>query len=374
MTGEFLHIVIGAERGGCERDALQLVRYVRTASHRVLVLDRDGPMVGDLREAGAVVEVLPASEISTNTRLISRVRDYAKAHPPAAAMCWHGLVWLPQLLYALRDIPGVVGVHGGNPAHSLSRLADMKFEALGRWYPRGPRVVYVCASQYIADSFRRSRYLNRFARVVIPNPVELPAGVRPRTVDRPSVIGMLARMDQCKDHATVIRAMPIVRRAVPEARLELAGGGQLEPALRQLVSDLGLEGYVVFRGQVANVYKAMAGWDVFAYATTELEGFGVALAEAMMLGLPPVVTDIGPIREVTGDPPAAVLVPPRDPQAMADALIGLLTEPEALRRLAARAEERAVEVFDPVRIARRYENLLMAAPWDRTESVLTTAK
>jgi len=252
----------------------------------------------------------------------------------------------------------VIGVHGGNPAFSLPRWADWKFVALGLRYPRGRSVVYVCAAEYIAASFERSRYLRRFPRVVVPNPVEIPDRPPHETKalapDRRAVIGMLARLDEIKDHATVIRALPAIRRAYPAARVEFAGAGPHEPALRKLVADLGLGDAVIFLGQVADVYGAMDGWDVFAYATTENEGFGVALAEAMMLGLPPVVTDVGPIREVVGEPPAAVLIPPRDPAALAAAVTALLADEDARRRVGAAAQARAVGAFHPAIAARRY--------------------
>ena len=58
---------------------------------------------------------------------------------------------------------------------------------------------------------------------------------------------------------------------------------------------------VRFLGEVGDVYGQMARWDLFAYATTANEGLGNAVAEAMMFGLPCVVTDVGPMREFAGD-------------------------------------------------------------------------
>lgn len=356
-----LHILIGAERGGCERNALQLVLHLEEVSHRVLVLGRDGPMVPALSSAGAAVDVVPAAEIESNARLIARVRGYASCYPPGAVIVWHGLPWLPQLLHALRDVSGVVGVHGGNPAHTMPQWADWKFVLLGLRYP-APPPLYICCSRYVADSFDTSRYLRRLPRAVVYNGVPVPDRLthepRPFNPARPVVVGMLARLDRMKDHPTLLRAFALLRGRLPNAQLELAGGGDQDGPLRALAASLGVADAVTFLGDVADVYGVMAGWDAMAYATTEREGLGSALIEGMMLGLPVVATDIGPIREVCGRPDAGVLVPPHAPPALAAALADLLPDLTARRRLSAAGRAVAVELFHPAEFARRYGALL----------------
>jgi glycosyltransferase involved in cell wall biosynthesis len=359
MTGPtLLHILVGAERGGCERNAEQIMRHLPVA-HRVLVLEGDGPMVPAFRKTGAVVDLLSRTEISASSRFVTRISEYVTTHRPNAVIIWHGLVWLPSILYALRHVTGVIAVHGGNPAHTMPNWVDWKFRLLSIYYPLRRLPTYVCPTRYTADSFDHSHYLRRFPRIVVPNPIEVPTITphqpRPLLPDQPLTVGMLARLDPIKDHSTLFQAMVLLQKSFPQARLELAGAGPTEPTLRGLASELGIA--VEFLGDVSDVYRVMSRWDIFAYATTDREGLGNAAVEAMSLGLPCVVSDVGPLREVSGNS-AAMLVPPADPSKFADGLISLARNYAQRSILARQAREWALSRFHPTGVAREYSKAL----------------
>src|SRR5437868_2535997 len=119
MQQGLLHILIGAERGGCERCCEALIQYLPDVRHHVLVLARDGPMVPAWRTVGATVDVLAPAVSRSNGRLIAAIEAAVAEHRPAAAVIWHGLVWLSQIVYGLRQADTRVGVYGGNPAIGL---------------------------------------------------------------------------------------------------------------------------------------------------------------------------------------------------------------------------------------------------------------
>src|SRR5690606_13041709 len=106
---------------------------------------------------------------------------------------------------------------------------------------------------------------------------------------------------------------------------------------------------VKFRGMVDDVFAEMAQWDLFVYSTSDREGLGNALIEAMMLGLPCVVTDAGPMRELVGDQTCAFLVPPGNPDALAGAINQLLTDLPLRRKFALSGRERANDAFSRAR-------------------------
>jgi len=361
QSPSLLHLLLSAERGGCERCCAMLIDHLPGARHTVFVLGPDGPMTAVFRSGGAEVEVVPAAEIRGGARLIAAVRRRVQTNRPAAAVAWHGLPQLPQLLTALKGGVANVGVYGGNPAHTMPRWVDWKFVLLGLRYP-APIPTYLCCSQYVADSFEASRYLRRLPRVVVYNGVPVPERgphvPRAFDSDKPTVVGMLARLDVMKDHGTLIRAFALLRKSLPNARLELAGGGDQRGPLEALAASLGIAGAVKFWGDVADVYGVMSRWDAVGYATTEREGLGSALIEGMMLGLPVVATDVGPIREVCGRPGTGVLVPPHDPAALAAALARLLPDLEMRQKLSVAGRATAVELFHPATFARRYAEVL----------------
>ena len=106
--------------------------------------------------------------------------------------------------------------------------------------------------------------------------------------------------------------------------------------------------------------------DVFVFAATPDEGLGIALIEAMAAGVPVVASDVGACREVLDhDGPGGalgLLVPPRDPVALADAILRVRAEPAAAAARAERARRKAFEAFDAERMAAAYAELLGLQP------------
>jgi len=356
-----LHLLNGTERGGCEGNALNFVKASRQVRHVLLVFGGEGPLSAAFEAEGTVVRH-EGRRVPGKRAVIRSVEEAARNFTPTGVIAWHGMVLLPEILHALRDYPGRVLVHGGNPAGSLPPLVDWRYWFREKRLGARAAATYVCCSQHVSDSFAGSRYLRRFPRVVVPNGVEAPVGdpPPPRKLDpdAPAVIGMVARLDGIKDHATLLRAFARVGNSRPGARLELVGDGALRGSLETLAGELGIGTRVLFHGMVGDVYGVMRQWDLFAYATTGDEGLGNALTEAMMLGLPCLVTDAGPMREVAGDPPAIRLVPAGDPVGFAAAIETLLGSLPERIELARAGRARAVECFSLERFARGYLVLL----------------
>jgi glycosyltransferase involved in cell wall biosynthesis len=158
------------------------------------------------------------------------------------------------------------------------------------------------------------------------------------------VVGNIANFKAAKDHATLLRAAAKVRGELPEVRFVLVGQGPLEPQARRLAAELGLDGTVVFAGFRTDAPKLAAAFDVFALSST-YEGLPIALIEAMALGRPAVVTGVGGTPEVVEDGAQGVVVPPRDPGALAGGLLRLLGDTGLRAKMGAMARERAFD-FD----------------------------
>lgn len=361
-----LHLLTGTERGGCEVNALNLVRASPQLRHVLLVLGTAGPMSPEFEAAG--VEVRHAGVLGSGLRpVIGSVEKAVRDWEPAGIIAWHGMVVLPEILHALRDYQGKVLVHGGNPAHSMPRRVDWRYLLLEKWLGRRGEATYVCCSQFVADSFRSSRYLRRFPVRVVPNGVQCPGLPAPEPValdtGSPVTIGMTARLDAIKDHATLLRAFAIVFEQYPFASLELLGDGDLRSSLEALAGSLGIRERVNFRGMVEEVYSEMTHWDLFVYSTTDREGLGNALIEAMMLGLPCVVTDAGPMGELAGDPPGALLVASGNPKAMAAEIIRVLGDYNLRKSFARAGRRRAEEGYSPSRFACGYLDEIGIPGW-----------
>jgi glycosyltransferase involved in cell wall biosynthesis len=141
------------------------------------------------------------------------------------------------------------------------------------------------------------------------------------------VLGTIGRLDWMKDHATVIRALALLRRTLPGARLVIVGEGRDRAALAALARELGVAEHVALVGHQADVAEALGEMDLFVFATTQYEGLPNVLVEAMAARVPIVCTDVGPCREVLAGGTAGWLVPPRSPEALAAAAAALWRDP-----------------------------------------------
>lgn len=177
--------------------------------------------------------------------------------------------------------------------------------------------------------------------------------------DAPTVV-TVANFKAHKGYEYLLQAAEQVRGAIPEVRFVLVGQGPLEAEVRDGVRRRGLDGTVVFAGHRRDVPRILSACDVFALASLH-EGLSIALLEAMAVGTPPVVTDVGGLAEVVADGEHGLVVPPRDPEALASSIRSLLGDPQLRRRLgrAARARAASFDIRASVRRAEAvYQRLL----------------
>jgi glycosyltransferase involved in cell wall biosynthesis len=166
-----------------------------------------------------------------------------------------------------------------------------------------------------------------------------------------------------KGQRYLVAAVPAIRAARPDARVVIFGEGELRGELEAQARELGLGDALLLAGfrppqEIPSILKAI---DVFVLSSVE-EGLGTSLFDAMAAGAPIVATRAGGIPEIVREGETGLLVPPRDPGALAEAVVRLLNDATLSRRLAEAAarfvhaegtKERMVE--ETVRV---YEELL----------------
>ena len=187
--------------------------------------------------------------------------------------------------------------------------------------------------------------------------------------DRPPVVAAVGRLVEKKGFADLLDAVALLRAQGRELAVDLVGAGPLEADLRAQVARLALEGVVRMpgplpQGRVKAVVQQAA---VFAApcvvgADGNRDGLPTVLLEAMALGTPCVGTPVTGIPEVVHDGRTGLLVPERDPAALAAALGRLLDDAALRSRLAAAARALVEAEFDVHRQAQRLQALFAAAP------------
>lgn len=148
------------------------------------------------------------------------------------------------------------------------------------------------------------------------------------------VIGNVAALAWHKGQTDLIAAMPSILRSRPDVRLVVVGGGDEREALVRQTEALGLGGRVVFTGVRTDVPRLLAAFDVFCMSS-HLEGLCNSVLEAFAMKVPVVATRAGGLPEIVEHERTGLLVPARDPEALAAGILRMLADPA----LAARTRE-----------------------------------
>jgi glycosyltransferase involved in cell wall biosynthesis len=171
--------------------------------------------------------------------------------------------------------------------------------------------------------------------------------------DREVVIGTVANLRANKDWPNLLgAARRVIDRGAP-VRFVAVGQGPLEREVRAEHARLGLGDRVRLTGHREDAVRLMAGCDVFVLASY-YEGLPVALMEAFALGLPVVATAVGGVPEMVTHGVEGLLVAPRDPDALATALVQVACDPTARAAMGEAASRRA-DRYDVTNAVRRME-------------------
>jgi len=158
-----------------------------------------------------------------------------------------------------------------------------------------------------------------------------------------------------KGHRYLLAAADRVRRSVPDVRFVLVGQGPTEAETRRRARELNLDGAVIFAGFREDAPRISGAADVFALSSVQ-EGLSIAVIEAMAMGTPVVVTEAGGLPEVVEHRRQGLVVPPADPERLAEGIIRLLGDGSLRARFAEAARRRAAR-FDIRRAVRRVEEV-----------------
>lgn len=176
------------------------------------------------------------------------------------------------------------------------------------------------------------------------------------------LIGIIGNLNALKGHDDFLRAAARIKEQVKDARFVVAGR-RLTTApgywerLQQRTTELGLEGDVVYTGFCEDIGSLLAAMDVFVLASIRESCPNVVL-EAMAMKVPVVATDVGAVSEVVADGRTGTIVPPRDPEAMARAVLDCLAKtPKQIERTTSAARHRVQTAFSLDRVAQRQRGL-----------------
>lgn len=271
------------------------------------------------------------------------------------------------LLHRRRGLPYAIFVHGMDITIARGRRAWLVRTILAN------AETVICNSNYTRDAAVHRGARPSATHVVHPGPHTWPVVHHDAValldqhhrLQGSRVILCVGRHVERKGYRTLIAAFTRVRQRLPDTRLVLVGDGPFHAAITAEVQRLGLEEVVILPGSLDD--QQLACWyercDVFTMvphrlANGDVEGFGLVYLEASRFGKPVVATRSGGVPEAVLDGVTGLLVPERDPQATAQAILRLLNDPALAHRLGMQGLERVEREFNWHTVGERVAKLL----------------
>jgi len=249
--------------------------------------------------------------------------------------------------------------------HTVHNVAQKEMDGVGKlvhWIAfRLGNVMPVSISEEIANTVRAVYGRGIYTPVIyngIPTMRFISSAGQENEEKKEVVLLHVGRFAPQKNHLLLVEAFALAVQECPRMRLWLVGDGSLRPAVEKTVVEMGLEGKVLFLGIRDDVPKLLADSDLFVLSS-DYEGVPLTVLEAMAAGKPVVATGVGGVPELVEDGVTGVLVPPRNPEALAKGILRLAKDADLRRRMGKAARERALERFDIARTAREYEALYL---------------
>jgi glycosyltransferase involved in cell wall biosynthesis len=268
------------------------------------------------------------------------------AHLNSDASFWRKALFVVPT--ALLGVPFVLQVHCGRfPAFAAAAPRTRRLVA---WMFRRARAVLALSREAAGELAA----IEPAARIeVLPNPVSIPAWRAPLD-GAPSALfmGMLTAAKGVHD---LLEAWALVVKSLPGARLVLAGAGDIE-GVRGRARELGIEHALATPGWVTGEAKAQLLREASVFVLpSHWEAMPMSILEAMAAGVPVVATQVGGVPTLVEPGRTGFLVAPRDPRALAEALVAVLAEPARRTALGANARDKASTGFSAEVVVPRIE-------------------
>lgn len=267
----------------------------------------------------------------------------------------------------LAKVPVIIGTEMTlkDIAHTrTTRLRDKLMQPLVGLF-LGYSDSFMVTSEYIKQQWYQRRCAEKYRVIYPPFNLEKYHAAEARSLSKATnvihddpTIGFIGRLSEEKGVQTLIRAMAAVRTKIPRAKLLIAGSGPMEKQLRKLVQTTDLGSSITFLGFCSNAFEMIGNLDVFVLPS-RTEGCPIVVLEAMAMGVPVIATDVGGTPELVKDNITGLLVQSNSPEALAKAIVLLLTDRERALRMGIEGHKRAFGEFHPNRFIESVERMYL---------------
>lgn len=335
-----LEIIGDSTLAGAPRHLLSVLDNIDLKKFSVFVISPAGPLAGEIRSLKRSIdlEIVPMrskldlaaiKEIRANIKHIKP--DIIHIHGTRAGI-------LARLAVIGLKYPVIYTEHLWTKDYQLHSRVSHQLQLMGLWFLDWFTTLTIAVSEAVKDFIIESQISRPEKVIVIYNGVEPPSKkAKPFSRDQYKIVA-IGTLNEQKGMQYLIWAMEKVLKEFPKAELTIIGQGPYKAVLERLIKEAKLSSKIKLTGFVKDVYDELEGADIYVQPSIS-ESFGLAILQAMSMGLPVVATNTGGIPEVVTSGKTGILVRPKDQRALSEAILQLLRDHGKAKQMGALGEE-----------------------------------
>ncbi|MCX6809652.1 MAG: glycosyltransferase family 4 protein [Candidatus Berkelbacteria bacterium] len=332
---------------GAPTHVLQVAIALKNNGFDVLVVCPHGPLLKICKDNGIKTEEAPMGG-PFDRRALQKINQIIAKYNPDIAH-FHGIRagWLGLIATRhLKKIKKIYTEHLWTKYYHLPNPAYEQFQLRGLKFVDRYTVADIAVSKAVSD-FLISRGFDKNKITVIPNgisaeflelnPIKKPKGT-------PLIIGSVGSLNRVKNYENMIKAFDFILKKCPDLNIhyQIIGDGPLKDKLESLIKKLNLEEKVHILGKIENVGERMQHFSIFVNASLS-ESFGLAVGEAMAVGLPIIASNIDSLKDLVQG--AGLFINPRNPYDISEKIIELLNDENKREKMGKIGKERTKNHF-----------------------------
>jgi len=338
-----LEIIGDATLAGAPRHLLSLLLNFDYDKFQIFVISTSGPLAGEIKSFKKPInlEVVPM-HTKYDLSAMREIRAAAKHISPDVVHV-HGTRAgiLGRLAMMGLKVPVIYTEHLWTKQYRVPGRITHNIQLFGLWVLDMFTTLNIAVSVAVRDFLVENQISRPGKVVVVYNGVEAPKKkAKPFSHRDEILLGSIGTLNEHKGMQYLIEAMVKVVKEFPQVRLEIIGEGYYKDRLVKLIRKLKLTRHVKLTGFIKDVYDELEKMDLYIQPSLS-ESFGLAILQAMSVGLPVVATKTGGIPEVVTDSKTGLLVPSEDPEALSGAIVDLIRNQDKAIKMGKLGEEDA---------------------------------
>ena len=356
-----------AAGGGAEALRFTMLKYINKGKYdiRLCCLVRKGEIAEHIEKLGFYVDLLNVPDKIYSLGTIIKLYRYLHRNKfDILQTAFFNVNFLGRIAGILAGVPKIIIEEHSYYERYNPRLGFI-LRKVNRYLSKYTYKIIACAD-VVAQRISSEENIPMYKFCVIPNTVDqdrMKPGKNKEYLRKELnikegevVIGFIASFAPRKGHIFLLNAIEECIKEVPKIKVFLVGAGMLKDKIAQMAKGKGLSEHFIFLGLRQDIPDIISLLDIYVQPSLA-EAFSISITEAMSMGVPCIVTDVGGNREIVGDDACGIFVPPRDPNALKNAIVKLAQDAALRKRIGKSAAERVARVFNPQRYINSLEEL-----------------